>query len=110
MKKIINHPDHVVQEMMEGYIAAYGRYFKKHPKVNGVLLRQSRKDKVALVIGGGSGHEPMFSGFVGKGLADAAACGNFSLLRIPIQSMRRQKRWNKERESFLSMDVMPGIT
>ena len=77
MKKIINHPDHVVQEMMEGYIAAYGRYFKKHPKVNGVLLRQSRKDKVALVIGGGSGHEPMFSGFVGKGLADAAACGNF---------------------------------
>lgn len=77
MKKIINHPDHVVQEMMEGYIAAYGRYFKKHPKVNGVLLKQSRKDKVALVIGGGSGHEPMFSGFVGKGLADAAACGNF---------------------------------
>ena len=77
MRKIINHPDRVVQEMMEGYIAAYGRYFAKHPRVNGVLLKQRRKDKVALVIGGGSGHEPMFSGFVGKGLADAAACGNF---------------------------------
>ena len=77
MRKIINHPDHVVREMMEGYIAAYGRYYVKHPRVNGVILKQHRKDKVALVIGGGSGHEPMFSGFVGKGLADAAACGNF---------------------------------
>lgn len=76
MRKIINSPDHVVSEMMEGYISAYGRYYEKHPNVNGVILKQRRKDKVALVIGGGSGHEPMFSGFVGKGLADAAACGN----------------------------------
>lgn len=76
MRKIINRPEHVVEEMMEGYISAYSRYYVKHPDVNGVILRQRRKDKVALVIGGGSGHEPMFSGFVGKGLADAAACGN----------------------------------
>ncbi len=76
MRKIINSPDNVVSEMMEGYISAYGRYYEKHPEVNGVILRQRRKDKVALVIGGGSGHEPLFSGFVGKGLADAAACGN----------------------------------
>ncbi|SHJ42948.1 dihydroxyacetone kinase subunit DhaL [Hespellia stercorisuis] len=76
MKKIINNPDHVVDEMMAGYISAYRRYFEKHPSVNGVISKQRRKDKVALVIGGGSGHEPMFSGFVGKGLADAAACGN----------------------------------
>lgn len=76
MRKIINSPDCVVSEMMEGYISAYRRYYEKHPEVNGVLLKQRRKDKVALVIGGGSGHEPMFSGFVGKGLADAAACGN----------------------------------
>lgn len=76
MRKIINSPDNVVSEMMEGYISAYGRYYEKHPKVNGVILKQRRKDKVALVIGGGSGHEPMFSGFVGKGLADAAVCGN----------------------------------
>ena len=76
MRKIINSPDKVVEEMMEGYISAYSRYYEKHPSVNGVILKQKRKDKVALVIGGGSGHEPMFSGFVGKGLADAAACGN----------------------------------
>ncbi len=76
MRKIINSPDNVVAEMMEGYISAYGKYYEKHPEVNGVILKKKRKDKVALVIGGGSGHEPMFSGFVGKGLADAAACGN----------------------------------
>lgn len=76
MRKIINNPDNVVEEMLEGYIGAYNKYFEKHPELNVVISRQRRKDKVALVIGGGSGHEPMFSGFVGKGLADAAACGN----------------------------------
>ena len=75
-KKIINHVDDVVAEMMEGFVAAHSRYYQKVPDVNGVLYLNRRKDKVALVIGGGSGHEPMFSGFVGKGLADAAACGN----------------------------------
>ena len=76
MRKIINDADYVVSEMMEGFVGAYSRYFRKHPEVNAILSRQRRKDKVALVIGGGSGHEPMFGGFVGKGLADAAACGN----------------------------------
>ncbi|MCI9169232.1 MAG: dihydroxyacetone kinase subunit DhaK, partial [Dorea sp.] len=76
MRKIINSPDNVVSEMMEGFIGAYSRHYEKHPKVNGVILKRRRKDKVALVVGGGSGHEPLFSGFVGKGLADAAACGN----------------------------------
>ena len=76
MRKIINDADYVVSEMMEGFVGAYSRYFRKHPEVNAILSRQKRTDKVALVIGGGSGHEPMFGGFVGKGLADAAACGN----------------------------------
>lgn len=76
MRKIINNPENVVEEMMEGYIAAYHRFYYRHPEVNSVISRQRRRNKVSLVIGGGSGHEPMFSGFVGRGLADAAACGN----------------------------------
>lgn len=75
-KKIINNPDDVISEMMEGFILANEKYVTKHREVNGVISKNPRKGKVALVIGGGSGHEPMFSGFVGKGLADAAACGN----------------------------------
>lgn len=81
MRKIINTPApgdefRICDEMLSGYVSAYSKYYEKHPSVRGVILKQRRKDKVALVIGGGSGHEPMFSGFVGKGLADAAACGN----------------------------------
>lgn len=76
MKKIMNESQNVVQESMEGFLACYRNIYRKHEKVNGVIYRNHRRDKVALVIGGGSGHEPMFSGFVGKGLADAAACGN----------------------------------
>ncbi len=76
MKKIINKPDHIIHEMLEGFVGAYHKQYERHPNVNGVLLKRRRKNKVALVIGGGSGHEPMFSGFVGQGLADAAACGN----------------------------------
>lgn len=76
MKKIMNEADDVVSESLEGFVRCYSRYYMKHPEVNGILLREHRKDKVVLVVGGGSGHEPMFGGFVGKGLADAAACGN----------------------------------
>lgn len=76
LKKIINEPDAVIKEMMEGFVSAHNRYYEKHPDVNGVIYKKKRKNKVSLVVGGGSGHEPMFSGFVGRGLADAAACGN----------------------------------
>ena len=75
-KKTINDAENVVSEMMEGYVKAHEKYYEKHPEVNGILLKERRKGKVTLVVGGGSGHEPLFSGFVGKGLADAAACGN----------------------------------
>lgn len=76
MKKIINSAENIIEEMMEGFVSAHSRYYEKHPEVNGIIAKDKRQEKVALVIGGGSGHEPMFSGFVGKGLADGAACGN----------------------------------
>ena len=76
MRKIINDPENIVREMMEGFIAAYHHMYYKHPEVDSVISRCRRKNKVSLIIGGGSGHEPMFSGFVGAGLADAACCGN----------------------------------
>lgn len=76
MRKIINDGLQIVSEMMEGFCSAYHKFYTKHPEVNGIIGKQRRRNKVSLVIGGGSGHEPMFSGFVGRGLADAAACGN----------------------------------
>jgi len=76
MKKIINESSNVVEEMLSGYLAAYSRYYERVPGQNAIVYKGRRKNKVALVIGGGSGHEPLFIGFVGKGLADAAAAGN----------------------------------
>jgi len=76
MKKIINNPSDILEEMLSGYISAYSRYYERVPGQNAVMLKERRKNKVALVIGGGSGHEPLFIGFVGKGLAYAAAAGN----------------------------------
>ena len=74
-KKILNEPRQATAEMMEGLILANdGRVVRVEG--TGALFRTAIPDgKVALLIGGGSGHEPIFGGFVGHNLADGAACG-----------------------------------
>ena len=66
----------MVEEMLSGYLAAYDKYYEQIPGINAFTYKGRRKNKVSLVIGGGSGHEPLFTGYAGKGLADAVACGN----------------------------------
>ena len=66
----------MVEESLTGYLLAYQKYYKKIGEYNAFFYKGHRKDKVALVIGGGSGHEPLFTGYCGAGLADAVACGN----------------------------------
>ena len=74
-KKIINDPENCVSETAEGFLLAHPGLYEKVPDVAGIKVKNV-KDKTALVIGGGSGHEPMFSFFVGDNLADAADAGN----------------------------------
>jgi phosphoenolpyruvate---glycerone phosphotransferase subunit DhaK len=75
-QKLINDGDAAVDEMLAGVMAAHGDLLMR-PAPRAIVSRHGpRPGKVALVIGGGSGHEPTFLGFVGKGLADAAAIGN----------------------------------
>ncbi len=76
MKKILNRSGDIVTQSIQGFLAAYDKYFEAVPETNCIVYKNRRKGKVSLVIGGGSGHEPLFSGFVGKGLADASANGN----------------------------------
>ena len=74
-KKLINDPLEVVDEALEGFVAAHADLVSlAAPRVVGRLTPAT--GKVGFVIGGGSGHEPAFAGYVGRGLADAAACGN----------------------------------
>ena len=76
MKKIINRPETLVNEMCEGLIKAHPDGLAFNPKYRIVRRKNPRRDKVALISGGGSGHEPAHAGFVGPGMLDAAVCGD----------------------------------
>ena len=78
MKKIMNQPSHFVDEVMEGIEAAYGDRVKLLDGDRRVILSTApvREGKVGIVTGGGSGHLPVFLGYVGKGMLDGCAVGN----------------------------------
>ncbi len=77
-KKIINAGADAVDEMLDGILLAHGDTLRRADSAPRAIIATHgpRRGKVGLVIGGGSGHEPTFVGFVGRGLADAAAIGN----------------------------------
>ncbi|MBC7189430.1 dihydroxyacetone kinase subunit DhaK [Candidatus Aerophobetes bacterium] len=76
LKKFINKPEDVVNEMVEGYLAAHGDMVRKL-ETSRVLVRKDApiKGKVGLVTGGGSGHKPAFIGYIGENLLDGVAVG-----------------------------------
>jgi dihydroxyacetone kinase len=75
MKKIINSPENLVPEMCEGIVKA-NPSLEFLPKYKVIKRKDLNPDKVALISGGGSGHEPAHAGFVGYGMLDAAVCGD----------------------------------
>ena len=75
MKKLINAVDDVVNESLAGFCAAHYDIVRLGETAPFVLRRQLKQGKVALVSGGGSGHEPLHGGFVGPGMLDAACPG-----------------------------------
>ena len=76
MKKLINDPQDVVDELVEGFVLANEGLVRKDPELNAVFRSDAPVEgKVAVVIGGGAGHEPLFLEYVGPGMADAAAHG-----------------------------------
>lgn len=78
MKKLINNPLEVVEDTIAGIMKAYPEYFKLAKNSQRALVRRDApvKGKVSIVTGGGSGHIPIFLGYVGPGLADGVAIGN----------------------------------
>ena len=75
MKKIINAVDQVENQMVEGMMKAYPQYLRKLDCGNVVVRADKKEGKVALISGGGSGHEPAHGGYVGEGMLDAAVAG-----------------------------------
>ena len=75
MKKIMNGADQVENEMILGMAKAYPQYVRKLDGQNVVVRSCKKEGKVALISGGGSGHEPAHGGYVGEGMLDAAVAG-----------------------------------
>ncbi|WP_439603679.1 dihydroxyacetone kinase subunit DhaK, partial [Shinella sp.] len=77
-KKLINAPENIIAEMIEGMVGAHPDMLRVEGATGRAVVAVDgpRDGKVGIVVGGGSGHEPAFAGYVGRGLADAAAVGN----------------------------------
>jgi dihydroxyacetone kinase-like protein len=95
MKKLINKPDDVVTEALQGIAAAHPDLVKVQFNPN-VIVRADApvQGKVGLVSGGGSGHEPMHGGFVGPGMLDAACPGEVFTSPTPDQMLDATKAVN----------------
>ncbi|NFH90195.1 dihydroxyacetone kinase subunit DhaK [Clostridium botulinum] len=85
MKKLINNPDNVLSDMLEGIVAAHPEYLKKLDNANVLVRSEKAENKVAIVSGGGSGHEPAHGGYVGFGMLDGAVCGEVFTSPTPDQ-------------------------
>jgi len=92
MKKLINRPEDVVKESMLGLAAAHADLVKAHFEPNFLYRADSPvRGKVALVSGGGSGHEPLHGGYVGYGMLDAACPGEVFTSPTPDQMLEAAK-------------------
>lgn len=87
MKKLINDPNEVVTDSLKGMAAAHPGLLDVDVENHIVYRAQKKEGKVAIVSGGGSGHEPLHSGFVGAGMLDAACCGEVFTSPVPDQIM-----------------------
>jgi len=76
VKKVINDPKNVVQETIEGYLLMHPGEFHLIENYTAIVKNQLEPNRVGLVFGGGSGHEPIFLEYIGKGYPDAIAMGN----------------------------------
>jgi dihydroxyacetone kinase-like protein len=92
MRKFLNDPERVVKESLAGLAAAHGDILRVDPEAQIVVRTDApRAGKVALVSGGGSGHEPLHGGFVGLGMLDAACPGEVFTSPVPDQMLAATK-------------------
>ena len=87
MKKLINHVDTVLTESLDGFAAAHADIVALGDDRQFVRRRALKPGKVALISGGGSGHEPLHAGFVGHGMLDAACPGQVFTSPTPDQML-----------------------
>jgi dihydroxyacetone kinase-like protein len=87
MKKFINNVDDLLVESLSGFAAAYHDLVSLHLEPNYICRAQKSGSKVALISGGGSGHEPLHAGYIGYGMLDAACPGHVFTSPTPDQML-----------------------
>ena len=95
MKKLINKPEDVVKEALAGMEALHGELIRVDYESQ-VIVRADApvRGKVGIISGGGSGHEPMHGGFVGRGMLDAACPGEIFTSPVPDQMLAATRAAN----------------
>ena len=106
MKKIINRPEQAVSEMLEG-IALAAPGVKYIPEFE-IIARKEMTNKVGLVSGGGSGHEPAHAGYVGRGMLDVAVAGNVFASPSPDRVLKGIKEANSGKGVLLIIKNYSG--
>src|ERR1039458_10068341 len=92
MKKLINDPEDVVREELQGIEAAHGDRVRVSYDPNYIVRKDAPvQNKTAIISGGGSGHEPMHGGFVGMGMLDGACPGEVFTSPTPDQILEATK-------------------
>ena len=87
MKKFINQIDDLLAESLSGFASAHRDLVSLHLDPNYLVRAQKAKNKVALISGGGSGHEPLHTGLIGYGMLDAACPGHVFTSPTPDQML-----------------------
>ncbi|ADE68836.1 MULTISPECIES: dihydroxyacetone kinase subunit DhaK [Priestia] len=107
MKKIINKPEDVVLEMCKGMVLAHTE-LNLIEKYKVIKKEQINKNKVSIISGGGSGHEPAHAGYVGKGMLDAAVCGDVFASPSQIQIYQAIKETASDKGTLLVIKNYSG--
>ncbi|CDQ38878.1 dihydroxyacetone kinase subunit DhaK [Virgibacillus salexigens] len=109
MKKIINDPNQAVQDMVNGFVAAYPDKVTLIPETLAVVRKDAPiTGKVGLVSGGGSGHEPAHAGYIGKGMLDVAVAGEVFTSPTPDQVLEGIKAVDAGEGVFLVIKNYTG--
>lgn len=108
MKKLINLADNVVEEMIEGMVMAHPDRIKRIEGTNVLVRKDAPVDKVAVISGGGSGHEPAHAGFIGRGMLDGAVPGQMFTSPTPDQVLECIKATDSGKGVFMIVKNYTG--
>lgn len=108
MKKILNQPTDVVTEMLDGLAYVHNDLVHRVEGFDIIARNEEKSGKVALISGGGSGHEPSHAGFVGEGILSAAVCGAVFTSPTPDQVLEAIKEADEGAGVFMVIKNYSG--